>query len=44
LCGSTDAYLDEIILDDQGQRMFVCSDSEYCATRQEAGHKGAMAA
>jgi alpha-D-ribose 1-methylphosphonate 5-phosphate C-P lyase len=44
LCGSTETYLDEIILDDQGQRMFVCSDSEYCATRQEAGHKGEMAA
>lgn len=33
LCGSTNSYLDEIILDDQGGRMFVCSDSEYCAAR-----------
>jgi len=40
LCGSTNSYLDEIILDDQGGRMFVCSDSEYCsarvATREDA--------
>jgi alpha-D-ribose 1-methylphosphonate 5-phosphate C-P lyase len=43
LCASTDAYLDEIILDDHGGRMFVCSDTEYCAGRQAAGHKGAMA-
>ena len=43
LCASTEAYLDEIILDDKGGRMFVCSDTEYCAARQEAGHKGAMA-
>ncbi|MEC5397531.1 alpha-D-ribose 1-methylphosphonate 5-phosphate C-P-lyase PhnJ [Uliginosibacterium sp. H1] len=40
LCGSTHSYLDEIILDDQGQRMFVCSDTEYCHTRQEEGHRG----
>ncbi|GAA5157387.1 alpha-D-ribose 1-methylphosphonate 5-phosphate C-P-lyase PhnJ [Viridibacterium curvum] len=43
LCGATDAYLDEIILDDKGERMFVCSDTEYCGTRQAAGHKGEMA-
>ena len=34
LCGATDSYLDEIITDDQGTRLFVCSDSHYCATRQ----------
>ena len=44
LCAATDAYLDEIILDDQGERMFVCSDSEYCATRQAAGHRGVQSA
>lgn len=44
LCGATDAYLDEIILDDAGGHMFVCSDTEYCAERQAAGHKGEMAA
>lgn len=44
LCGATDAYLDEIILDDEGARMFVCSDTEYCTTRQKDGHKGVQAA
>ena len=34
LCGATDSYLDEIITDDQGTRMFVCSDSDYCNKRQ----------
>ncbi|MDQ8033014.1 carbon-phosphorus lyase [Bordetella genomosp. 1] len=43
-CGATDSYLDEIILDDQGTRRFVCSDTEYCATRQADGHVGADAA
>lgn len=33
-CGATDSYLDEIITDDAGTRMFVCSDTEYCADRQ----------
>lgn len=40
LCGATESYLDEIILDDQGQRMFVCSDTQYCNTRQAEGHRG----
>lgn len=31
VCGSTNTFLDEIILDDQGTRRFVCSDTEYCA-------------
>ncbi|ALM84712.1 alpha-D-ribose 1-methylphosphonate 5-phosphate C-P-lyase PhnJ [Bordetella sp. N] len=35
LCGSHDSFLDEIILDDEGTRNFVCSDTEYCATRRE---------
>lgn len=39
-CGSHDSYLDEIIMDDQGTRRFVCSDTEYCADRQAAGHVG----
>ena len=34
LCGATDSFLDEWITDDRGARMFVCSDSYYCATRQ----------
>ena len=36
LCGSTDSYLDEVITDDAGTRMFVCSDTDYCARRREA--------
>lgn len=38
LCGAADSYLDEIITDDRGGRMFVCSDSHYCASRQ--GRRG----
>ncbi|MDA3887856.1 MAG: alpha-D-ribose 1-methylphosphonate 5-phosphate C-P-lyase PhnJ [Allgaiera sp.] len=37
LCGATDSYLDEVITDDAGARMFVCSDTDYCATRQAGG-------
>ncbi|NMM44225.1 alpha-D-ribose 1-methylphosphonate 5-phosphate C-P-lyase PhnJ [Rhodospirillaceae bacterium KN72] len=40
LCGATDSYLDEVIMDDKGTRMFVCSDTDYCTTRREAGHVG----
>ncbi|MEO0443261.1 MAG: alpha-D-ribose 1-methylphosphonate 5-phosphate C-P-lyase PhnJ [Pseudomonadota bacterium] len=35
LCGSTDAFLDEVITDDKGSRMFVCSDSHYCQQRKQ---------
>ena len=44
MCSATDTFLDEVILDDQGNRMFVCSDSHYCQTRQDQGHLGAMSA
>ncbi|MEM7439782.1 MAG: alpha-D-ribose 1-methylphosphonate 5-phosphate C-P-lyase PhnJ [Pseudomonadota bacterium] len=33
LCGAQNAYLDEVIVDDAGGRMFVCSDTDYCETR-----------
>ena len=36
LCNATDTFLDEIITDDSGGRMFVCSDTDYCAKRQAA--------
>ena len=36
ICAATDSYLDEVIIDDQGGRMFVCSDTDYCRSRQEA--------
>jgi alpha-D-ribose 1-methylphosphonate 5-phosphate C-P lyase len=35
LCGSNESFLDEVIMDDQGKKMFVCSDSDYCSKRQE---------
>ncbi|MBS0559102.1 MAG: alpha-D-ribose 1-methylphosphonate 5-phosphate C-P-lyase PhnJ [Proteobacteria bacterium] len=41
LCGATDCYLDEVVVDDRGKRLFVCSDTDHCATRREAGHSGA---
>lgn len=34
LCGATDSFLDEVITDDTGARMHVCSDSDYCQSRQ----------
>ena len=43
LCGAEDSYLDEVVLDDSGARMFVCSDSHFCADRRAAGHVGPMA-
>jgi alpha-D-ribose 1-methylphosphonate 5-phosphate C-P lyase len=41
LCGANDSFLDEVIADDQGKRLFVCSDSDYCGERRAAGHVGA---
>jgi alpha-D-ribose 1-methylphosphonate 5-phosphate C-P lyase len=40
LCGADDSYLDEIVTDDSGGRMFVCSDTDFCETRR-AGQGGA---
>ncbi len=34
LCGAADAYLDEVVTDDRGGRMFVCSDTDHCETRR----------
>ncbi len=31
LCGSKDSFLDEVITDNEGGRMFVCSDTDHCA-------------
>lgn len=44
LCGSVNSYLDEVIVDDEGNRLFVCSDTDYCQSRQAHGHKGKDAA
>ena len=36
ICGATGVYQDEILLDDAGGKMFVCSDSDFCASRVRA--------
>ncbi|MEO0544122.1 MAG: alpha-D-ribose 1-methylphosphonate 5-phosphate C-P-lyase PhnJ [Pseudomonadota bacterium] len=40
LCGAQGVYLDEVILDDRGGRMFCCSDTDFCEKRRAAGHVG----
>jgi alpha-D-ribose 1-methylphosphonate 5-phosphate C-P lyase len=40
LCGADDSYLDEVVIDDKGGRMFVCSDTDHCETRRAEGHRG----
>jgi len=40
LCGATTAFLDEIIVDDKGGRMFVCSDTDFCTRRQASVGEG----
>jgi len=42
LCGDDGSYLDEVITDDAGGRMFVCSDTDHCESRRAAGHRGRM--
>lgn len=37
ICGSEGVYLDEVIIDDTGLAMFVCSDTDYCE-RTAAAH------
>jgi alpha-D-ribose 1-methylphosphonate 5-phosphate C-P lyase len=36
LCGATDSFLDEVITDDAGTRLHMCSDSDYCEARSQA--------
>lgn len=42
LCGSENSYLDEVVMDDQGGRMFVCSDTDHCESRRADGHVGPL--
>jgi alpha-D-ribose 1-methylphosphonate 5-phosphate C-P lyase len=42
MCGAEQVYLDEVVLDDKGGRMFVCSDTHHCESRQAEGHRGAL--
>jgi alpha-D-ribose 1-methylphosphonate 5-phosphate C-P lyase len=39
LCGARKSYLDEVITDDAGTRMFVCSDTDYCEERRTRGQE-----
>jgi alpha-D-ribose 1-methylphosphonate 5-phosphate C-P lyase len=43
LCGATESFLDEVITDDRGSRMFLCSDTDYCETRRADGPADALA-
>lgn len=38
LCGARDSYLDEVVMDDNGTRLYVCSDTDYCRQQQEKQH------
>jgi alpha-D-ribose 1-methylphosphonate 5-phosphate C-P lyase len=40
LCGSTLSYLDEVVTDDKGGRIYVCSDTDYCEERRNTGADG----
>lgn len=40
LCGATESFLDEIVVDDTGRRLFVCSDTDYCERRRSARRVG----
>lgn len=41
LCGSKESFLDEVVTDDRGGRMFVCSDTDYCGRRQSGSEAAA---
>jgi alpha-D-ribose 1-methylphosphonate 5-phosphate C-P lyase len=34
-CGSKTSYLDEVVIDDAGARMWICADTDYCHQQQE---------
>jgi alpha-D-ribose 1-methylphosphonate 5-phosphate C-P lyase len=35
-CGATDSFLDEVVTSDQGDRLWICSDTDYCNQRSLA--------
>lgn len=39
ICGSHDSFLDEVVIDDAGSRMFVCSDTDYCQQQRDHQEK-----
>jgi alpha-D-ribose 1-methylphosphonate 5-phosphate C-P lyase len=40
LCGAKNSFLDEVITDDAGGRMHVCSDSDFCQENQDSQSTG----
>lgn len=32
-CGSTESYLDEVVTDNDGGRLWICSDTDFCRSR-----------
>ena len=44
LCGGDESYLDEVVTNDSGSRMWVCSDTSYCEERREAREAGSVSA
>jgi alpha-D-ribose 1-methylphosphonate 5-phosphate C-P lyase len=34
-CGSRESYLDEVVVGDHGERLWMCSDTDYCAQRPQ---------
>ncbi|WP_051326698.1 alpha-D-ribose 1-methylphosphonate 5-phosphate C-P-lyase PhnJ [Aliagarivorans taiwanensis] len=36
ICGSTESFLDEVVIDDQGGSVFICSDTDYCRGQQQS--------
>lgn len=38
LCGATASYLDEVLTDNQGSRIWICSDTDYCHQRRQQEH------
>ncbi|MFP1736984.1 alpha-D-ribose 1-methylphosphonate 5-phosphate C-P-lyase PhnJ [Lonsdalea quercina] len=39
ICGSRNSFLDEVVIDDAGSRMFVCSDTDYCQQQRDNQEK-----
>ena len=39
LCGADQTYLDEVIVDNNGGRIFVCSDTDYCEVQRAKGQQ-----
>lgn len=39
ICGARDSFLDEVMTDDEGHSMFICSDTDHCRRQQARGGK-----